>query len=73
MSFTEILEELPRLSPEELEAVQRKLDELHEPSFEATPEMLAAIEEGRRSLQEEGGIPIEEAMKKVESWIAKSS
>jgi hypothetical protein len=73
MSFTEILEELPKLSPEELNAVQRKLDELHESSFEETPEMLAAIDEGIRSLREEGSIPIEDVIREFKSWNTKSA
>jgi hypothetical protein len=73
MSFTELIEELHRLSPEEREMVRRELEGLEEPAFEATPEMLAAIEEGRRSLREEGSIPIENVIKEVESWNTKSS
>ena len=52
MSFTELIEELHKLSPEEREMVRRELEGLEEPAFEATPEMLAAIEEGERSLRE---------------------
>jgi DNA-binding transcriptional regulator YiaG len=71
MSVNEILQEMDRLSPNELKVIREKLDLLHQ-DFEATPEMLAAIEEGRRSLREEGGIPIEDAIKEVESWNTKS-
>jgi len=71
MSVDEILAEMDNLSPDELKIIQEKLDLLHE-NFEVTPEMLAAIEEGRRSLREEGGIPIEDVMKEVESWNTKS-
>lgn len=34
-----------------------------------TPEMLAAIDEGERSLLEEGGIPIEEVRRDLDRWI----
>ncbi len=62
MSVNEILEELDHLSPDELKVIQGKIELLHE-NIEITPEMLEAIEEGRRSLREEGGIPIEQVRK----------
>jgi hypothetical protein len=68
MSITEILEELPKLSVEELDVVRRKLDELHGSVDEETPELLAAIDEGIRSADEEPLIPIEEVMREVRSW-----
>jgi predicted transcriptional regulator len=68
MSITEILEELPKLSGEELDVVRRKLDELHGSVDEETPELLAAIDEGIRSADEEPLIPIEEVMREVRSW-----
>ena len=67
MSVNEILEELDTLSPDELKVIQGKLDLLHE-DFEETPEMLAAIDEGLRSLREEGTITIEELREKMKSW-----
>jgi predicted transcriptional regulator len=73
MSFTELLEELDKLSPAELEAVHRKLDELQQSSVEETPELLAAIDEGIRSAEEGPLIPIEEVMKEVKSWNTKST
>jgi hypothetical protein len=72
MSVNEILEELDTLSPDELKVIQGKLDLLHE-DFEETPEMLAAIDEGLRSLREEPTITIEELEKRVASWRTKSS
>jgi predicted transcriptional regulator len=76
MSFTEIVEELRKLSPEELEAVQRTLDEVRQgrgQEIEETPEMRAAIDEGIRSAKEEPLIPIEEVIAEIKTWNTKSS
>jgi uncharacterized protein (UPF0262 family) len=72
LCVSEILSVLHKLSPNDLELIKKQLDPTHLPEFEANPEMLAAIEEGRRSLHEEGGIPIEDVMKEVETWNTKS-
>jgi len=46
MSTTEILAELPNLKPAELEMVFRRVMELHQGlTLEASPELLAAIDE----------------------------
>ena len=71
MSVNEILEELEHLSPDELKVIQGKLDLLHD-DFEVTPEMLAAIDEGRKSAREEGTIPLEDVIKEISSWNTKS-
>ncbi|HEV3271530.1 MAG TPA: hypothetical protein VGZ93_05055 [Candidatus Methylacidiphilales bacterium] len=71
MSMNEILAELDTLSPDELKIIQGKLDLLHE-DIEITPEMLAAIDEGRRSAREEGTIPIEDVIKEISTWNTKS-
>jgi predicted transcriptional regulator len=76
MSFTELVEELRKLSPEELEAVQRTLDEVRQgPSseIEETPELLAAIDEGVRSAEQEPLIPIEEVIAEIKTWNTRSS
>jgi archaellum component FlaC len=67
MSVSEILHELDRLSADELQVIREKLNLLDE-QIEETPEMLAAIDEGLRSLKEEGTIPIEELEKRLASW-----
>lgn len=72
MSLTELIQKIHELSPEEQEIVRRELDGLHEQDFEETPEMLAAIDEGLRSLREEGSIPIEEVERRMKSWTFKS-
>lgn len=62
MSVTEILEELPKLKDEERHLLLERLNELEmakAEEIEETPEMLAAIDEGLRSLEEHGSIPME--------------
>lgn len=68
MSMTEILEELPRLARVEREKVWQRLKEIEE-----TPEVLAAIDAGRRSIRTGRATTIEEARKLVAQWITKSS
>jgi BMFP domain-containing protein YqiC len=71
MSVNEILAEMDKLSPDELKIIWERLDLVRE-DFEETPEMLAAIDEGLRSLREEGSIPIEEVERRMKSWTFKS-
>jgi len=73
MSTTEILEELPRLAREEREKIWRRLEEIELEETEETPEMLAAIDEGRRSIREGKGVSIEEARRRIDQWITKLS
>jgi hypothetical protein len=72
MSMNEILAEIPRLSASEREALLRRLVEL-EPGadIEETPEMLAAIDAGIRSLETGPGVPLEEARRRLGEWISK--
>ncbi len=73
MSFVQLIEELEKLSPDERALVQRRLDELQGANeVEETPELLAALDEGLRSLREEGTIPIEEVERRMKSWNFKS-
>jgi len=68
MSVNEILAEIDKLSPDELQVIQEKLDlRLHDDT-EETPEMLAAIDEGLRSLREEGTITLQELRERMKSW-----
>jgi hypothetical protein len=67
MSVNEILAELDHLSPDELKIIREKLDLINE-DIEITPEMLAAIEEGRRSLREEPTFTIEEIRQEISTW-----
>jgi len=73
MSFTQLIEEIEKLSPEELELVQAKLDALQNEHIEETPEMLAAIDEGLRSLRDEPTITLEELEREMKTWNFKSS
>jgi hypothetical protein len=51
MSLAEIIEELPKLTPEERRTIYQQIETLDgAPSFEPTSEMLDAIEEGTRSI-----------------------
>jgi len=72
MSLTELIQKIHELSPEEQEIIRRELDGLHEQDFEETPEMLAAIDEGLRSLREEPTITLEELRKEMRTWTLDS-
>jgi hypothetical protein len=72
MSAAEILDQLPRLNPAELEAIYRRAAELHQvQAVEASPELIAAIDEGDASLEKEGGVTIGEARRIAASWNTK--
>lgn len=72
MSITEILEELPKLSADELQLLHDRIDVLKADEIEETPEMLAAIDEGIRSIETHGGIPIETVQVRMdEKWRTK--
>ena len=73
MSMTEILEELSRLARDEREKVWQRLEEIELEEIEETPEVLAAIDAGRRSIREGKAATIEEARKLVAQWTTKSS
>jgi hypothetical protein len=71
MSLAEILAELPKLAPTELELVRERIQKLSPvKSFVASPELLAAIDEGL-AVPEDQCIPIEEALRIVRSWNTK--
>jgi DNA-binding transcriptional MerR regulator len=73
VSFTEILEELPKLTQEQRQAIYRRIEDLDgEPQFEATEEMRAAIDQATRSLEAGKGIPLEEVRQRfLAKWAAK--
>lgn len=74
MSTSEILAELPKLSFEELEQVHLRIMELEEEmEIKESPEMLAAIEEGRRSIRNERTYTPAEARELLTQWTTKSS
>jgi hypothetical protein len=65
--LVEIQEAILQLDPREQQVLRHWLDE----TAEETPEMLAAIDEGLRSLATEGGVPIEEARRQLRQWITR--
>jgi len=72
MSTTEILDELPKLTPAELETVYRRAVELHQGrTVEASPELLAAIDAADESFAKEGGVSLDEARRIAASWNTK--
>ena len=73
MNLAEIIEELPKLTAEERQAIYRQIEELDgEPQFEATEEMCAAIDEATRSLEAGKGIPLEEVRQRfLAKWATK--
>jgi hypothetical protein len=72
MSLTEILQELPKLSPEDRHLLRQELEERYLEDFEETPEMLAALEEGLRSLREEPTLTLEEVEREMRTWTTGS-
>lgn len=69
MSMTEILDELSRLSDGERQAILRRLVQLDAGlEIDETPEMLAAIDAGVRSLETTPGVPLEEARQRLAGW-----
>ena len=64
-TITEIDAAIERLAPEE----HRELaDWLNSRLIEETPEMLAALDAGIRSLETEPKVPIEDARRKIKGW-----
>ena len=74
MSFNEILKELPKLTQDEKRQLWNVLDhELSGEQDEESPEVLAAIERGIRSLEAgERTHTLEEARQRVKEIVAKA-
>src|SRR3981189_446891 len=74
MSFDEILKELPKLTQDEKRQLWNVLDhELSSGQDEESPEVLAAIERGIRSLEAgERTHTLEEARQRVKEIVAKA-
>jgi hypothetical protein len=66
--LAEIQSAILQLDPADREELRHWLDE----TAEETPEMLAAIDEGLRSLKAKGVIPLEDVRKELPSWLTKS-
>ncbi len=58
-----------QLDPADREELRHWLDE----TAEETPEMLAAIDAGLRSLKAKGVIPLEDVRRELPSWLTKSA
>jgi len=72
MSMTEILDELPQLSDGERQTILRRLIQLDAgPELDGTPEMIASIDAGIRSMESGPGVPLEEARRRIAGWITK--
>ena len=65
----EIQSAILHLEPAEREELRHWLDE----TAEETPAMLAAIDEGLRSLKAKGVIPLEEVRQQIPRWATKSA
>jgi anaerobic ribonucleoside-triphosphate reductase len=74
MSLAQIIEELPKLTPEERRTIYQQIERLDgELGFEPTSEMLAAIDEGTRSAQAERMYTADEIKERVRQWANSSS
>jgi len=71
VSATEILDELPKLSAEEVDAIFFRAAALRQHSLSASPELIAAIDEADASFAVDGGKPIEHVEAAVKSWLTK--
>jgi predicted transcriptional regulator len=70
MGMTEILDELPRLSDGDRQTILNRLLQLDAGlEIEETPEMIAAIDAGVRSMESGSGVPLEEARRRIAGWI----
>jgi len=65
MTIKEILEELPKLTPEERQEVRNWLDA---EEFPETDELIAAVDEGLRSAATESLLSIDEARETIRRW-----
>jgi hypothetical protein len=62
------------LTPLELQRIHDRILELEEAQeIEETPELLAAIDEGQRSLETEPTYTLDDARLKIAQWASKSS
>lgn len=67
--LAEVQSAILQLDPAEREELRHWLDE----TADETPEMLAAIDEGLRSLKAKGAIPLEDVRRELSSWVTKSA
>jgi predicted transcriptional regulator len=70
MSLAQILDELPKLTPEERQQVFLCLQALEaEPDVEATPEMLSAIDEAVQASKQGRVFTLDEVRAQAQAWI----
>ena len=69
MSIKEILEELPKLTPEERQEIRDFLDA---EEFPETDELIEAVDEGFRSSQTEQSLSIEEVRELIRQCATRS-
>ena len=69
MSIKEILEELPKLTPEERRQVREWLDA---EEFAETDELIAAVDEGFRSSETEQSLSVEEVRELIRRCATRS-
>ena len=62
MSTAEILEELPKLTPSDLELVYARAAEL---------QLKSVFDEADAAFEKEGGVSLEEARRVIDSWTTK--
>lgn len=60
MSATEIMDELPKLSAEDIDAIFFRAAALRQHAIAASPELLAAIDEADAAFASQGGKTIEQ-------------
>jgi hypothetical protein len=65
----EIQEAILQLPPQDRESLRHWLDDTEE----ETPEMLAAIDAGLRSLHDKGVIPLDQVRQNIATWATKSA
>jgi len=65
----EIQATILHLPPQDREALRHWLDDTEE----ETPEMLAAIDEGLKSLRDRGVTPLEKVRENIAAWATKSA
>ena len=72
MSLAQILDELPKLTPEERQQVFLRLQALEdEPDVEATPEMLSAIDEAIQASERGQVFTLDEVRAQAQAWFTK--
>jgi predicted transcriptional regulator len=72
MGVTEILDQLPQLDDGDRQTIMRRLIQLDcGLEIDETPEMIAAIDDGIRSMESGPGVPLEEARRRLAGWISK--